>query len=191
MRLFLALTVPAPTRDALAELQTALPMGRLVPAEDLHLTLAFVGEVDEVSAAGLHEEMERLRAPGFDLQAKGIGTFGGSSPRALWAGTAPEPQLPRLRDKIHSGLRRAGLELPRERFRPHFTLARFRRRLSGDEVERLRQFVQERSDFVAMPFAVEEFALFRSTLRPTGPIYERLVAYPLDPPIENGFSPVE
>ena len=42
-----------------------------------------------------------------------------------------------------------------------------------------------------MPFAVEEFALFRSTLRPTGPIYERLVAYPLDPPIENGFSPVE
>lgn len=187
MRLFLALEVPAQTRDALVKLQTALPMGRPVPADDLHLTLAFVGEIDGVSAAALHEEMERLRAPGFDLQAKGIDTFGGASPRALWAGVAPEPLLSRLRDKILSALRGAGIELPRERFRPHFTLARFRRRLPGNDIERLRLFVEERSGFVAMPFAVTEFALFRSTLRPSGPIYERLAAYPLEPPSGSGF----
>jgi 2'-5' RNA ligase len=75
----------------------------------------------------------------------------------------------------------AGLVLPRERFRPHVTLARFQRGLRLQDIETLRRFLNTYSGFPAEPFRVAEFSLFQSRLTPDGALHDRLADYPLDP----------
>jgi 2'-5' RNA ligase len=69
--------------------------------------------------------------------------------------------------------------LPRERFNPHVTLARFNSGLTGELAQEMRDFAARRMNFTAGPFAVREFLLIRSMLGRTGPVYEELAAYPL------------
>jgi len=84
----------------------------------------------------------------------------------------------RLRKKVRAAARGAGIDLPRERFRPHVTLARFSRSKPVD-MGRLTAFLGAYGGFRAGPFAVDRFCLYRSTLTPEGPVYDVLADYPL------------
>lgn len=143
MRLFVALAPPAEAvehlRAAVAELPDA-PAGVRWPAPDTwHLTLAFLGEVDDVRRSDLERRLARAagRHPALELRVAGAGTFGSrSQARVLWAGVdvlAPERQGPRapsplnrLAESVQAGARRAGIEQD-GRFRAHVTLARAKR----------------------------------------------------------------
>ncbi|MBP1804809.1 RNA 2',3'-cyclic phosphodiesterase [Rubellimicrobium aerolatum] len=178
MRAFLAIPIPDPVRDALERVQEQLPFGRPADPEQLHLTLAFLGEQPDDLIQSAHEALEDLRFPAFVLQLQGLGTFGDRSPTALWAGVRDPAPAKALRDRILPALHGAGITLERTRFRPHVTLARLARTAPADH-ERLARFLSRWEAFPSPAFTVDSFALYRSTLRPSGAIHEELARYPL------------
>jgi 2'-5' RNA ligase len=179
IRAFAAIALPGSVARALSAAQAGLPAGRPVAPENLHLTVAFLGEHPEPVIEDVHLALEGIRAPGFALTLSGTGLFGGERPRVFYARVQPEPALDRLREKVLQAARGAGLRLPRERYSPHVTLARFNSRLRGEEAIEMRDFAARRMGFTAGPFEVGEFLLIRSTLGRNGPVYQELAAYPL------------
>lgn len=179
MRLFVGIAMPEAACEVLEDLQAELRVGRFADPETFHLTLAFLGEVEGEAQRELHEALERVEAPGFALRLKGLGTFGSKAPRVLWAGAEASPDLLALHRAVGRAARRAGLDLARERFRPHVTLARFAPRMGAEDLERVRRYLET---FAAAPLpevAVDEITLYRSHLRPGGSVYEVLEVYPL------------
>jgi 2'-5' RNA ligase len=177
MRLFVAIDLPEAVRGALEQVQAAVPLGRVMEPETLHLTLAFLGERDRHEAEAAHEALERVRGTAFDLRLAGLGTFRASG--ALWAGVARTAPVKVLQGKVAAALAGAGIVLERRRFRPHVTLARLGE-MRRDEEERLARFLSVWSGFPAPEFRVTQFALYRSTLLKSGPVYEVLAEYPLE-----------
>lgn len=177
MRAFLAISLPEDAADALVAVQAGLPMGRPVAAENLHLTLVFLGEIDDATAEELHDALSAVRLPPVTLSITGLGTFGEGAPRALWAAISADQGLVLLQSKLETLARRAGIALPSKRFVPHITLARFRHGTEADDA--FHRYLADRAGFRFPSFAAHSFGLFASTLRPEGPTYETLAQYPL------------
>jgi RNA 2',3'-cyclic 3'-phosphodiesterase len=191
IRAFVGIPLPREVADALEAAQAGIPAGRVVPHENFHVTLAFLGEQPRPVLEDVHDALEGVRVPGFSLRIEGLGMFGGPRPRLLFAEVAAEPGLAQLRRKVLRAVHEAGIELGRERFRPHVTLARFGARfddggLHGEDAAELQAFVARRVGLRAGPFAVASFVLYRSHLGRAGPIYEALAEYPLAGPAGTG-----
>jgi len=179
IRAFVAIFPPDEVVGALVAAQAGLPAGRAVEPENLHLTLAFLGENPEPLLEDVHFALEAIRAPAFPLALAGLGLMGDARPRSLHAEVAPEPRLSALRDKVVQAARGAGLRLERTRYRPHVTLARFGAGVAPEDVERARAFAARGAGFRAGPFDAAAFHLVRSQLGRAGPTYDTLATYPL------------
>lgn len=179
MRVFVAITLPERVQDALGDVQDALPFGRAVAPDNLHLTLAFLGEQPAALVADLHDRLVDLKAAPFEMQIDAIEVMGGRAPAVLVATVKPDPALRDLQRRVRTAAHLAGLTLGRARFRPHVTLARFARRIAPDDIDRLRRFLTVAGDLCLDPVAVDSFALVASTLRSDGPLYDELARYPL------------
>lgn len=178
IRLFVALELPEAIRHRLHALGGGVPGARWVEPANLHLTLRFIGEVEESWLEMIDEALAGIAMPPFDLVLDGIGQFGTASrPRVLWVGVARSDPLVHLHQKIESALVRVGLMPEERKFAPHVTLAR----LKDSPPERVGRFIQERSPFRTEPIPVRHFTLFASHLTRTGPIYSPLQEYPLTP----------
>lgn len=129
MRLFLAVSLPQPVCAALDttmdELRRRGVSGSFTRRENLHLTLAFLGETHRVKC--LTELLSRLKAAPFELTIQGLGQFGDT----WWAGAAPNPQLQELVYRLRSELSAAGFPVDSRRFCAHITLARRVRAVQG------------------------------------------------------------
>ncbi len=181
MRLFVALTLPEDVRRRLAGLANGLPGARWVKPENLHLTLRFLGEVDNLAAADVDDALAKIQCPGFDLSLNVIGHFGeGRKLRALWVGVEANADLMRLQEKIEQALIRAGLAPEPRKFKPHITLARFK----SNPRERLQTYLADHSLLRAGPIAMESFELYSSFTSADGPIYRVEASYPLEPASE-------
>ena len=175
LRLFVGIEFPPELKLHLSMLETVIPGARWVDPGNFHLTLRFIGEVDEGVAADIDEALVRLRARRFTLQLAGTGVFGGGKPRALWVGVERHPELVALRDKIEKALIRIGLEPEQRKFAPHVTLARLREPV----LDQLGQFLAVHAQFRAEPLPVEHFSLIASFPTKAGSIYEDQADYPL------------
>ncbi len=171
MRLFVALPVPEQTGARLADLARSLPVGRPVPEENLHLTLAFPGEVPRADLEPLHEALETVRAAPVALDLAGLELFGGKSP-ALMAILARGAEA--LHARVVRAVGQAGIPLPRRRFRGHVTLTRFPRRMDPGALDKLGRFLQAHGACALPPVTVDRFALYASQLHPEGARYEVL-----------------
>lgn len=179
MRSFIAIPLPDETGRALAPVQAALPLGRLIVPEDLHLTLAFLGHMPEAMVEEVHFALETLRHPGFEITLAGLDTFGGDRPTSLHILAAPDPALSALHKRIRSRLHGLGLAIERRRFAPHVTLARFARSMRPDEATRIGRFLASRADIRLPPFRATSICLYESILTEAGAHYEVLARYPL------------
>ncbi|WP_172297536.1 RNA 2',3'-cyclic phosphodiesterase [Pseudoruegeria sp. HB172150] len=179
MRVFVAIDPSDAARDALESLQDHIKVGRLTDPETYHITLAFLGDQSDAILDGFHEALESINLSPFTLQLRGLGTFGAKSPKVVWAGLEPNSDLDRLHGKVRGAARQAGIELPRERFRPHVTLARFGDRIDLTELERLKSFLERFNGFPSPPFEIQSFRLYQSILRSDGAIHEPLAEYAL------------
>lgn len=182
MRLFVAIDLPEAVQDQLAQLQGDLGVGRIVPVENLHITLAFLDDQDAPTATALHQALADIQLPGFDLRIAGVDVFDRRAPKLVFAGVEKSAPLVALRDKVRSAAQAADIDLRRERFRPHVTLARFRKEMPVQDLDRLGLFLETHGDLSMPAFAVEGFALYRSILREDGAIHDKLADYPLLPP---------
>ncbi len=178
MRAFVAIDLPDPVRAALEAVQDALPFGRAADPEQLHLTLAFLGEQPDDLIEAAHLALQGIRFPAFEMQLHGLGTFGERQPTTLWAGLRDPSGTKALHDRLLPALHGAGIVLERRRFRPHVTLARFERTAPADH-ERLARFLSRWETFPCPPFRVEAFGLWRSTLLKSGAVHDELASYPL------------
>lgn len=177
IRLFTALEIPDLSASRLMAMQDG-PRGlRWQPREALHITLAFIGEIEEPQAADLDAELARIASPGFDVRLKGAGVFGAAKPHALWAGVALSAPLEALFEKNQSAMRRAGLQPEKRRYVPHVTLARAK----GLAPEAAQEWLRIWSLFDGGSFPASRFVLFSSHPGREGPHYELERVYPLGP----------
>lgn len=185
MRLFVAITPDAAALEeldaAVAPHRAAWPELRWTSPQVWHVTLAFLGDVDETVTGRLGERLERAagRHLRLALSAAGAGAFPSSSrANVLWTGIAGDLDALRgLTASVGAGARRAGAPpagQERRRFRPHITLARCR--APAD----VRLLVAALADFAGAPWTAQRIHLIRSY---PGSQYETLGSWPLrDPP---------
>jgi len=178
MRIFVGIPLPGDVRERLAGVCAGLPGARWVAPDGLHMTLRFIGEVDNGQAEDVDAALGAIRAPAFAIAVSGIGCFErGRRVHTIWAGITPEDAIGHLQAKVESAIVRAGFEAEQRKFKPHVTLARLRNTPS----RRVGEFLQACGPFFAGPFTAEAFTLFRSHLGHDGAHYERLSDYPLSP----------
>ncbi|MDP6603643.1 MAG: RNA 2',3'-cyclic phosphodiesterase [Rhodospirillales bacterium] len=175
-RLFVGIVLPADVRERLGGLCAGLAGTRWVAAENMHVTLRFIGDVDRTALDDVHAALSSLEAPAFALRLAGIGCFESRRRvRAIWAGIEKSPSLNHLAEKVESAIVRAGFAPEGRKFKGHVTLAR----LKNVPVATIGGYLESHSAFAAGPFSVESFALFSSRLGKDGPVYERLANYAL------------
>jgi 2'-5' RNA ligase len=178
MRVFVAIDLPDHVRRELEALQSALPVGRAVPAENLHLTLSFLGDQNETAVEDAHEALATIRARAFEVQLAGVESFGHRSPQVIFADVARCPELLDLEQRVTRSLRHAGLAFQKRRFRPHVTLARLPKTLSSFELDRLRGYLAEHAALRGHLFRVTSFQLYQTTLMPQAALHDILASYP-------------
>ncbi|MFZ2005002.1 MAG: RNA 2',3'-cyclic phosphodiesterase [Stellaceae bacterium] len=175
LRLFVGIEFPPELKLRLSLLQSGIAGAKWVDPGNFHLTLRFIGEVDEGTAADVDEALLRLKARPFTLLLAGTGTFGGDKPRQLWVGTEREPALSALQGKVEQALIRARLPPEPRKFTPHVTLARLRDPRRGE----IHDFLASHAQFRAAPLKVERFSLIASYPTKAGSVYEDQADYEL------------
>ena len=179
IRLFVALALPEDVRRRLEMLRGGIPGARWQSAEQMHLTLRFIGEVDGASFREIGDALADIEAEAFPLALEGVGHFPPRGRvRILWAGVAQNPALMRLRERTEAVITGLGFEPDGRNYAPHVTLARFASRVPQ---HRLQEFLSYHGLFSAGPFPVRSFELFSSHLGAAGAHYEVEARYPLTP----------
>lgn len=173
MRSFVALTLPEAALAPLVALQDRLPAGRPVTEENLHLTLAFLGDQSEEALEALHDALSTLRAAPVTLTLSGAALFGGSKGQVVGLEADGGPALLHLHERVKARLHSAGVDFDRKRFRPHVTLARLKGHTDASGC------LNALSGVTVGPFTCTGFALMESRLHRDGAFYEALAMYPL------------
>lgn len=132
-RAFIGVDLPAEVRSRLADMQAALRAtgadAGYPKAADLHLTLAFLGDILPDTARAIAGALDRIAAamPPFAFRVAGAGCFGpAAAPRVVWAGVPACPPLQTLQLRVTDAVRALGVPLEDRPFAPHITLARIR-----------------------------------------------------------------
>lgn len=155
-RLFTGLEIPQSIAERLTMLSAGLPGARWIDPENYHITLRFIGDVDDIVAHEFASALAEIRFEPFDLQLDGLGSFGGKKPRAIWAGIAPSEPLLALQRAHEGAARAAGLPPEPRNFTPHLTLARLR----DVRPQGVADYIEANGLFLTTPFRIERFALF-------------------------------
>ena len=174
-RLFTGLEIPSSAAMSLASLRGGLPGARWIDPENYHVTLRFMGDIDDRTADTVAELLAGIHRRPFDLAFEGLGAFGGNRPRAVYAAVKLTPALAELQAEQERLCRAAGLEPEGRKFTPHVTLARLRDARSHAVAD----YLAARGGFRLPSFHVSRFVLFSSKPSKGGGPYVVEEAYPL------------
>lgn len=147
-----------------------------VKPENIHLSLKFLGEVEETREPELRTALQRAAGTGSEprpltLQVTGFGVFPDyHRPHVLWAGVTPEPGLELLQHGVEQAFAPLGFPTEARTFRPHVTLARSARDAKPRDFAGLEELLRgiEFDETVT----VADIDLMQSTLQPGGPVYQ-------------------
>ena len=186
-RTFIAVELPDNVRTFLtreiARLGRALPSVRWVDPTSLHLTLAFLGELDDdaLDAAMTATEEAAIAGTPFTLRTGALGTFGPRhAPRVIWLDVAGETaRLLALQEALAQQLELAGFPREQRPFSPHLTLARLKAPLAPEPLARLETLVREPRHEHAS-WRVDSISVMKSELRRSGAQYTCLAAFTLE-----------
>jgi RNA 2',3'-cyclic 3'-phosphodiesterase len=141
-------------------------------SEKLHLTLKFLGAIDERTLTELEQGVRKTAAArhSFKLRIKDTGVFPNKKrARILWLGIEFEDEsLSELKESLEQETERIGFEREKRRFHPHLTIGRLR------EPQRSTQLVEKHLEkkYEPVEFGVSEIVIYESELQPTGSIYK-------------------
>jgi len=178
MRVFIAVDIPDKIRKTLGDVQRELrPLtssARWVAPESIHITLKFVGEIPEKRLDDIDTALAGLSWKPFTITVRGVGFFPGMrSPRVFWAGMEA-PTMEGLAEQLDTLMERSGFEKEKRAFRPHLTLARAKdTRIDSSLVSAAAKY----EEHAFGSFSVDRVFLFKSTLKPSGAVYEKLKEY--------------
>ncbi len=180
MRLFIAIEISQTTRSAIAsllkELRVMAPQVKWVRAENLHVTLKFLGGTELAKLGPLQDVLSGLRSTEpVNLEFRGLGFFPNEKrPRVSWAGIQASPNLKALAADIDQTVHRLGFPLEQRPFTPHLTLARLQ---PPGIPQKLLQAIQEKSAQSFGSLRTGEFHLIESKLKSTGAEYTTLQTF--------------
>jgi 2'-5' RNA ligase len=174
-RLFTGLEIPSDVGRALSTLRGGLPGARWIDPENYHVTLRFIGDVDDVVAHEIASMLAAVRRDAFDLRVEDLKSFGGRRPRAIVAALATAQALMELQAEHERLMQRVGLEPEGRKYTPHVSLARLRESSSRQVAD----YLAVRAPFRSPPFRVSRFVLFSSRASVGGGPYVVEAAYPL------------
>lgn len=178
IRAFVAVGLTPEIRGRIGEAERdfGIPGIRLVDPSLVHVTLKFLGSIDEGRAADVDEALRKVTLRPFTARMRSIGGFPDERrPRVIWVGA--EGAFTELNGQVEGLLEAAGF--PREgRFRPHVTIGRVKF-ASPEQVRKLPGLFEKYRDFDAGSMTVDSIQLMKSTLGPRGPRYDVLKEIPL------------
>src|SRR5262249_51953071 len=174
-RLFTGLEIPSDVGQSLSVLRGGLPGARWIDPENYHVTLRFIGDVDDVTAHEVASMLGRVRREPFELRAEDLKSFGGREARAIVATLGAVQALMELQAEHERLMQRVGLEPEGRKYTPHVSLARLRESSNRQVAD----YLALRAPFRSPPFKVSRFVLFSSRASVGGGPYVVEAAYPL------------
>jgi RNA 2',3'-cyclic 3'-phosphodiesterase len=187
VRLFVALEIPPAVRQNLAALIASMRAitkePRWVRAENLHVTLKFLGEVAEGKVDAICSALRNIHSERpIALEFRGLGFFPNEKhPRVFWTGMEASQNLKTLAGDIEGAVEKLGIPREKREFSPHLTLARFERpRLP----EALRKLIADNLQRAFGSLDTNEFHLIQSKLKPTGAEYTTVATFQFAPNVE-------
>ena len=180
MRLFVAIEIPKEVRAAVAsllnEFRALSPQTKWVRAENMHLTLKFLGETDAAKLSEVKSALVSIHSTQpVMLQFRGLSFFPyAKGPRVFWASIQSTSDLASLAGEIDNAMHKLGFPLESRPFVPHLTLARFN---EPRQAAALRNAVVEKASRSIGSFSAREFHLIESKLKSTGAEYATLQTF--------------
>ena len=174
-RLFTGIEIPREVALSLSLLRGGLPGARWIDPENYHVTLRFIGDVDDPVAQEVASMLDQVKRRSFALGFDGVASFGGRRPRAVIATIQPSAPLIELQAEHERLMRRAGLEPEGRKFSPHVTLARLRQSSSRQVAD----YLTARGPLNGLTFPAPRFVLFSSRASIGGGPYVVEADYPL------------
>ncbi len=190
IRSFLAFELPSEIKKQIIAVskelkKTALPV-RWVKTENIHLTILFLGSVDEDAISDIEEKVNVVVRgfSAFKIKLNAVGTFPHwKRPRVIWIGLDGDiGKLSNFRNDLQEKLKILGFIPEKRPFQPHLTLGRFKRSLDRDaDIQRIldSRYHTLNSEL----YYLDELVLYKSDLKPEGPVYTKMATWPLK--VEN------
>ena len=179
MRIFISIDIPNEIKEKVIEIQKQLPefKGKLTERENLHLTLKFLGEVDEEKIEEIKKRLKDIKLNKFETEINSIGFFYNVKSKfypskfIIWLHMS---NCEELQKKIDNQL--FGLFEPEKRFMGHLTIARIK------TIKDKKKFLEEinKIKIPSIKFEIKSFKLKKSILTERGPMYETLEEYNLN-----------
>jgi 2'-5' RNA ligase len=185
IRSFLAFELPPEIREQIRAIstelrKTALPV-RWVKVENIHLTILFLGSVDEDMIGAIQEKVNVV-IHGFSPCGTKLDTVGAfphwRRPRVIWIGLNGDiERLSDLRNDLQEELKPLGFVPEKRPFQPHLTLGRVKKSLGRDDD--ITWIYERYRDIDSKLCLLNELILYKSELRPDGPVYTKMATWPL------------
>ena len=178
MRCFIALNLPQEVKDHLFELQRTTKTKdatiHWVAKKNLHLTLKFLGEINQEKVEEIKQRLHKLTFKKINVHINTIGFFPDEeAPRVVWIGIQPEAEIVKLAQLIDEET--LDLVSGEQQFTAHLTLGRIKNIKSR---EKLKNVLKEMT-VQKLSFTIDSFTLYKSTLSDQGPTYSMIENYEL------------
>jgi len=173
-RLFTGLDIPESVAEGLMSIRGGLSGARWITPDNYHITLRFIGDIDDGTAHDIYAILGRVTRAPVPLTIEGITVFGGDRPRALVAKIAPTSALMELQSEHERLMRRIGLPPEPRKYTPHITLARLR----DTSPFELANFLSVIGHVPSMRFVADAFNVYSSRSSTGGGLYVTEAIYP-------------
>lgn len=174
-RLFTGVELPLDTAFELDLMKGGIVGARWIDRESYHITLRFIGDIEEGLAREIAYELDGVEVPSFKLRLREVNVFGGNKPHTLYIGVEESMELRRLQSSHERICQTLGLPPESRKFTPHVTLARLR----DPDLGSLHQYVTHHNLYRSRTFVVNRFVLFSSRPSRGGGPYAVEEAYQL------------
>jgi RNA 2',3'-cyclic 3'-phosphodiesterase len=187
IRTFIALELPQSIHEELSTIISSLkkkvPAGiRWVPANNIHITLKFIGDVSKNNLAAIDQAVESITKghSAFDIHLGNLGAFPNlRRPRVVWIGIQAPDTLAKMAQEIDQALARLGYPPEGRPFSPHLTLGRVAQDAQAQELVPITRILSTQKIVIDSPVLMEQVTVFKSELRPSGAVYTPLYHHAL------------
>ena len=176
MRCFIAIDISEEVRKEIARIEDEIKSLedisklRIVEPKNLHLTLKFLGEIDDKQVNKVKESLKKVKIEKFKVKLNKLGVFTPSYIKVVWIDIAPDKEIKELHERIDESLHKIGIKKDKG-FESHITLARVK------YVKDKKRFMERIKNIKPkqIEFEIKNFILKKSTLTSNGPIYEDII----------------
>jgi 2'-5' RNA ligase len=183
IRAFIAIELPLEIHQRLDQVISQLKQRlgdsaiRWVPAENIHLTLKFLGDVSEANLEMLKKilQTESSGCPNFEISVGGLGAYPNAhNPRVIWVGVEAPSDLNNLQRAIETATERLGYTKEERPFSPHLTLGRVSRNATPRDAHLIGEVLETNKVGFLGAAHIDTVHLFKSDLKPTGSVYTKM-----------------